>query len=61
MGMNFQDPALFKPGQPMASRPPLLRDFLNDETATPVNLRAEDQYMRLIVQPETAWCRKASK
>jgi hypothetical protein len=52
MGMSFQDPALFKPGQPMAPRPPLLRAYLNDETTAPVNLRAVDQYMRLIVQPE---------
>ncbi len=52
MGMNLQDPGLFKRGQLMAPRPPLLRDYLNDETAAPVNLRAVDQYMRLIVQPE---------
>jgi hypothetical protein len=53
MGMNYQDPFLFKPDQLMSARPPLLQDFLNPDTATPVSRHACDQFMRLAVNAET--------
>lgn len=52
MGVNYQDPSLFKPSEVMSPRPPLLRDYLDDGIVTPVSVRAVDQYMRLAVQHE---------
>lgn len=47
LGMNFQDPFLFKPDQLMSARPPLLRDYLNAATAAPIGRHASDQSMRV--------------
>jgi hypothetical protein len=52
MGMNFQDPSLFNQDQLTGSSPPLLQHYLKDAIAQSVNLRAVDQYMRVIVQPD---------
>ncbi|HEX9517410.1 MAG TPA: hypothetical protein VF940_14695 [Streptosporangiaceae bacterium] len=52
MGMNFQEPALFNPDQIMSSAPPLLRHYLDHSLAQPVNQRALEQYMRVILQPD---------
>lgn len=50
--MNFQDPSLFKPDQLMGPCPPLLRHYLDDAIAQPVNLRAVDHYMRTVIQTD---------
>lgn len=52
MGVNYQEPGIFKPAEVMSPRPPLLRDYLDDTIASEVSLRAVDQYMRLAVQHE---------
>ena len=52
IGVNYQDPGIFKPNEVMSARPPLLRDYLDDTIASEVSLRAVDQYMRLAVQHE---------
>ncbi len=52
VGMNYQEPGIFKPGEVMSHRPPLLRDYLDDTIASEVSLRAVDQYMRLAIQHE---------
>lgn len=48
--LNFQEPGMFKPDQLLAPCPPLLRHYLDDEVAYPVNQRAMDQYLRTIIQ-----------
>jgi hypothetical protein len=53
MGMNYQDPFLFKPDQLMSPRPPLLRDFLDPAAAVLVSRHGCDQFMRLAVNAET--------
>ncbi len=42
LGMNYQDPFLFKPDQLMSLRPPLLRNYLDPATAVLVSRRACD-------------------
>lgn len=52
LGMNYQDPFLFKPDQLMSARPPLLRDYLDPAVAVPVGRHASDQYLRLVLNSE---------
>ncbi len=52
MGWNFQDPALFKPGELTAARPPLLRDYIDQQHAADVGIRLRQNYLRLAVQPD---------
>ena len=52
LGMNYQDPFLFKPDQLMSARPPLLRDYLDSAMAVPVGRHASDQYLRLVLNSE---------
>jgi hypothetical protein len=51
-GINLQDPGVFKPDMLTSSRPPLLRDYLDNTITTTLNVRAVDQYLRLILQPD---------
>lgn len=48
--MNFQEPGIFKPDRLVCPRPPLVRDFFDDEIADAVRLRAVEQFMRFGVQ-----------
>jgi hypothetical protein len=50
--LNFQDPGMFKPDQLLAPCPPLLRHYLDEAVAYPVNQRAMDQYLRTVVQAD---------
>jgi hypothetical protein len=52
VGMNYQDPFLFKPDQLMSARPPLLRDYLDTAAAAPIGRHASDQSLRLAVNFE---------
>ena len=52
LGMNYQDPFLFKPDQLASARPPLLRDYLDPTMTLPVGRHASDQYMRVVLNAE---------
>jgi hypothetical protein len=52
LGLNYQDPGLFKLNRLLAPRPPLLRDYLEDTLATPVAVRTMDQYFKFAVMSE---------
>jgi hypothetical protein len=48
-GWNFQDPGLFKPAELTAARPPLLRDYLDDQHAADIGIRLRQSFLRLAV------------
>ncbi len=48
--MNFQEPGIFRPERLLCPRPPLVRDFYDDEVADEVRIRAVEQFMRFGVQ-----------
>jgi hypothetical protein len=50
--MNFQDPGMFKVAEVTSARPPLLRDYLDDQVASAVSVRALDQFMRIAVNAD---------
>lgn len=52
MGWNFQDPALFKPSELIAERPPLLRDYLDDQHAADIGIHLRQNFLRLILQAD---------
>jgi hypothetical protein len=52
LGMNFQDPGMFKVAEVTSARPPLLRDYLDDQVASAVSVRALDQFMRIAVNAD---------
>lgn len=60
--MNFQEPAIFKPERLLCPRPPLVRDFYDDQLADEVCIRAVDQFMRFGVQnpPEIGFVPQAA-
>jgi hypothetical protein len=49
LGLDYQNPGIFKPNQFLAARPPLLRDYLDDELAVPVATRTMDQYFKYVI------------
>ena len=51
-GLNFQVPGLFKPNELTAARPPLLRDYLDEQQAADVGIHLRQSYLRLAVQAE---------
>jgi hypothetical protein len=52
MGWNFQDPGLFKPSELTAERPPLLRDYLDDQHAADIGIHLRQNFLRLILQTD---------
>jgi len=52
IGFNFQDPSLFKPSELTAARPPLLRDYLDDQQAVDVGIHLRQNFLRLAVQSD---------
>src|SRR6266851_4647667 len=52
IGFSFQDPALFKPSELTAERPPLLRDYLDDQHAADVGIHLRQNFLRLALQAE---------
>jgi hypothetical protein len=46
---NFADPGIFKPEHLTANRPPLLRDYLDQNLVDVTGVRAADQFMRFAV------------
>jgi hypothetical protein len=51
-GWDPQNPELFKPDELKGARPPLLRDYLDDEHAADVGIHLRQSYLRLAVQAE---------
>jgi hypothetical protein len=52
IGFNFQDPAIFKPSELMAERPPLLRDYLDNQQATDIGIHLRQNFLRVALQAE---------
>ena len=52
IGFSFQDPSLFKPSELTAGRPPLLRDYLDDQHATDIGIHLRQNFLRLAVHAE---------
>jgi hypothetical protein len=52
IGFNFQDPAIFKPSELTAGRPPLLSDYLDDQQTTDVGIHLRQSFLRLALQAE---------
>jgi hypothetical protein len=51
-GWDSQNPELFKPDELKAARPPLLRDYLDEEHAADVGIHLRQNYLRLAVQAD---------
>ena len=51
-GWNPQNPDLFKPDELRSVRPPLLRDYLDEEHAADVGIHLRQSYLRLAVQSD---------
>jgi hypothetical protein len=52
IGFNFQDPAIFNPSELAAERPPLLADYLNNQTTTEIGIHLRQNFLRVAVQAE---------
>jgi hypothetical protein len=52
LGWNMPDPGLFRPNELMAPRPPLLRDYLDEQHAADVAIHLRECYLRLAIQVE---------
>jgi hypothetical protein len=52
IGFNFQDPGLFKPAELTAERPPLLRDYLDNQYAADVGIHLRQNFLRLALQAD---------
>ena len=52
IGFNFQEPGLFKPSELTAERPPLLRDYLDDQHAADAGIHLRQNFLRLALQAE---------
>lgn len=52
IGFNFQDPGIFKPSELTAERPPLLRDYLDNQHAIEVGIHLRQNFLRVAVQAE---------
>ncbi len=51
-GWNPQSVDLFKPDELKSARPPLLRDYLDDQLATDVAIHLRQSYLRVVVQSD---------
>jgi hypothetical protein len=51
-GWNPQSPEMFKPSELTGARPPLLRDYLDDEQAADVGIHLRQSYHRLAIQSD---------
>lgn len=51
-GWNPQNPELFKPDELKGTRPPLLRDYLDDQLAADVAIHLRQSYLRVAVQSD---------
>jgi hypothetical protein len=52
LGWNPQSPDLFKPSELTAPRPPLLRDYLDEQHAVDVGIHLRQSYLRFAVQSD---------
>jgi hypothetical protein len=52
IGFPPQDLGIFKPSELTAERPPLLRDYLDDQHATDVGIHLRQNFLRLVLQAE---------
>lgn len=51
-GWDPQNPEMFKPDELKGARPPLLRDYLDDEHAADVGIHLRQSYLRFAVQAD---------
>jgi hypothetical protein len=52
LGLPPQEPAIFKPGELTSARPPLLRDYLDEQLAADVGIHLRQSFLRLVLQAE---------
>jgi hypothetical protein len=52
LGLSAQDPGIFKPSELTSGRPPLLRDYLDDQLAANVGIHLRQCFLRLVLHAE---------